>query len=284
MPARLRINALLVFVLAILFAIFFDFTKHNPYIAPINPFAEDPYDAIGSFAIQAAFVLAILSLWRAFRPTGKLQPSGERKLFLFRTQIAAVLCVLVTLAGDLIAMIRHISLLSAARAGIMLLLLVIGFFLIAAFAGNLVLRSRKEVSVLPSSNSWRKPALVSLLLFLVLFFYPEIQRSIAGALFTVVLGAVLLFLPVWVWGEFLSPAIDPEIKTVLPIWTWGVIVLTAILLGFTIVLRELTAEGATIDFAGSLFVISIYIGLEVAGIVIGYAFLGKYLGFFQSQR
>jgi hypothetical protein len=98
MPGRLRINALIVLVLALLFTFFFDFTKHNPYLAPINPFAEDPYDAIGSFAMQAVFVLGILSLFRAFRPAGKTQPSGDRKLFLYRTQIALVLCVLVTLA------------------------------------------------------------------------------------------------------------------------------------------------------------------------------------------
>jgi hypothetical protein len=187
--------------------------------------------------------------------------------------------------ADLTAMIRHASSWSAAPAGIMLFLLVIGFSLIAAFIGIFVLRSGKEVPVFPSYHLWRRPALLSLLFFIVLFFYPErIRESTPGALFTVVLGAVLLFMPVWAWGEFFSPAIEAESKTVIPYWTWGAILLAGILLGFTIVLRELSAEGETINFAGSLFVISFYISLEVAGIVVGYAFLGKYLGIFQIKR
>ena len=122
MPKRLRINSLIVFVLALLFAFFFDFTKHNPLFAPLNPFAEDPYDAIGSFSFQAILFLGALSLFRAFRPYRKAQPSDEQKLFLVRTQVTIILSILVTLLGDLIAMVRHVSIWSRVSTCYFLLL------------------------------------------------------------------------------------------------------------------------------------------------------------------
>jgi hypothetical protein len=56
---RLQPAALLVFVLSILFYFFFDYCKHAPMLGAANPFAEDPYDAVGSFGIQLAFVSAV---------------------------------------------------------------------------------------------------------------------------------------------------------------------------------------------------------------------------------
>jgi hypothetical protein len=54
--------------LAILFYLFFQITKHHPILSLVNPFVEDPYDAVGSFSFQFALFTALLSLVRAFRP------------------------------------------------------------------------------------------------------------------------------------------------------------------------------------------------------------------------
>ena len=62
-----------------------------------------------------------------------------------------------------------------------------------------------------------------------------------------------------------------------------VVSLLGVLSGLTIVFRALTAESETISFAGSLFIMSIYGGLELAGVLSGYSFLGKFLGIFQKQ-
>jgi len=284
MSTKLKINSVIVFVLAVVFAIFFDITKHNLYLSPVNPFADDPYDAIGSFAFQAAILFGLLSLFRAFRPYRKEQPSDKQNLILVRTQIAIVLSVLVSLAGDTVAMIRHLSLWSGALAGYVLLTLVIGFSILSIAIGIFVRNSTKEKFAPVVMNSSNKPAIISLIFFIILFFYPEsIRESTIGALFTVVVGAILLFMPIWAWGEFLFPIVNTHSKTVAPRWLWGVVILIGILLGFTMVLRELSKGGGIIDFAGSAFIISIYIGLEVAGLVIGYGFLGKFLGIFQSQ-
>ena len=81
MSAKLKINSVIVFVLAAVFAVYFDITKHNLYISPVNPFADDPYDAIGSFAFQAAVFFGFLSLFRSFRPYRKEQPSSDKTCF-----------------------------------------------------------------------------------------------------------------------------------------------------------------------------------------------------------
>lgn len=284
MPNKLRINSLIVFVLALLFAFFFDFTKHNPLFSPLNPFAEDPYDAIGSFAFEATIFFGALSLFRAFRPYRKAQPSDEQKLFLVRTQIAIVLSVLVTLVGDLIAMIRNLSVWSRVSAGYLLLALVIGFSILSIAFGIIVRNSTRNTFIPVIMNSWTRPAIISAIFFVVLLLYPErIRESTIGALFTVVVGAVLLFMPVWAWGEFLVQTAQAPSKSMTPRWIWIVITLMAVLVGLAIVVRELTAEGETISFAGSLFIMSVYIGLELAGILIGYTFLGKFLGIFQKS-
>jgi hypothetical protein len=285
MSGKLKINSIIIFALAALFVFFFDFTKHNLTLSPVNPFADDPYDAIGTFALQAAAFLGFLSLVRAFRPYGKEQPSDEQKLILVRTQTAAVLGVFVALAGDIVAMMRHLSLWSGTPAGYGLVILIVGFSLLATAIGLFVRHSAKEIGSPIGLNSWKKPAIVSLIFFIVLFFYPEsIRESTLGALFTVVVGATLLFMPVWAWGQFLCPGVDMERKTVTSRWVWGIVILIGILLGFTIVLRELWEGGGTIDIASNAFIVSVYIGLEVAGVLIGYGFLGKFLGLFQSQR
>ncbi|MEZ4864751.1 MAG: hypothetical protein R3C14_25795 [Caldilineaceae bacterium] len=75
MSTKANITSIIVFIFAVVFAAFFDITKQNLYLSPVNPFADDPYDAIGSFAFQAAVFFGLLSLFRAFRPYRKEQPS-----------------------------------------------------------------------------------------------------------------------------------------------------------------------------------------------------------------
>ena len=72
-----------VFLLTIFFLAVFDNSKNIPLLAVVNPFAEDPYDAVGSFGIQLAFFAAFLSLIRAFRPYATKEiPSDQLSLIL----------------------------------------------------------------------------------------------------------------------------------------------------------------------------------------------------------
>jgi hypothetical protein len=282
MSNKSKISSLIIFAFVASFVFFFNITKHRPAFSPINPFAEDPYDAIGSFAFQAAILFGLIALLRAFRSYPIGGASDRQKLLLARTQIAAILCGSVTITGDLVAMIRHWSLWSDKPAGLLLLLFTLGFLCIAAAVTVFVYQATRETRTFTSGNPWIKPFWISLLFLLILFLYPEhIRESVPGALFTVLVGAILLFMTVWAWGGFLLPG--ETTPTVTPKWLWGIVILIGVLLGLSIVFRELTAEGGAVDLMGSLFVISIYVGLEVAAILIGYAFLGKFLGLFQAE-
>jgi hypothetical protein len=183
------------------------------------------------------------------------------------------------------AMIRYTSSWSGIFAGNVLLILVLTVSFLAIATGVFVYHSVKEIrnTAILCNRRISKPVIISLIFLVVLLFYPEnIRQSIVGALFTIIVGAVLLFMPVWAWGEFLLPIAATQSKTVAPKWLWGFIVLAGFFAGFVVVSGELTAGGENPDLAGKASVISVYIGSEVAGLVIGYSFLGKLLGIFQE--
>jgi hypothetical protein len=57
MPRQLKVCAVLTFLLAVVFYLFFQISKHNLTLLQVNAFAEDPYDAVGS--CRAAMVVAV---------------------------------------------------------------------------------------------------------------------------------------------------------------------------------------------------------------------------------
>ena len=206
MSSRFKINALISLALVILFYFFFMTSKHNPPLSAVNAFAEDPYDAVGSFGVQAAAFLGILSLMRAFRPYRVSAPSEEQKIFLARTQMLAVLAVAVTLADDIIAMARYPSVWIGSPNGYELAALLSSLAFLALVSGALVYRSVRETSLQTIPNVWKRAAIVSLATVVILIFYSNsVSQSTPGALSTVLVGAILLFAPMWALGMSLVP-------------------------------------------------------------------------------
>src|SRR6202021_3171404 len=70
MQKTLKRNAILVSGLALFFWWAFGFAKHDPALRSIIPFGEDPYDAVSSFGVIAAALLALVSAAPAFLPRG----------------------------------------------------------------------------------------------------------------------------------------------------------------------------------------------------------------------
>ncbi len=105
---RLKLAALFVFGLSILFYFFFDFCKHAPALGAANPFAEDPFDAVGSFGIQLALLSALLTLIRAFRPYPQKEAAPGQILLTLRAGTVVLLSVTVTLAADAIGLAHSI--------------------------------------------------------------------------------------------------------------------------------------------------------------------------------
>lgn len=195
---NLKIGSLFIFALAALFYFFFMYTKHDPALSAVNAFADDPYDAVGSFGIQAAAILGILSLVRAFRGSHRYAEPTEHRRFLLRAQMAAILSVAVTLAADALAMLRHPSRWMGLPAGPKLLGLLAGVAVPTIAIGFWIHRNAVAGGRSISRHTLTRTIIVSVFLVLVLLLYPEhFRRGLIGVLFTAFAGTVVLFLGVW---------------------------------------------------------------------------------------
>lgn len=129
---QLKLGSLAVSGLALVLLWFFERTKHVPALAAVNPFAEDPFDGIGSFGIQLSMFAALLSLVRAFRPYPNAVVTSVQLVPTLRAWTVSVMAVAVTLAGDVMALIRYPFAWATTKAGKVLALLVGGMSVLAA--------------------------------------------------------------------------------------------------------------------------------------------------------
>ncbi len=290
MPPKFKINALLASLLAVLFYFFFMHTKHDAALSAVNAFAEDPYDAVGSFGIQAAFFCGVVCLIRAFRPQSSEGGSLERKVFVMRAQMAAVLSVGVTLASDAVGAARHTSLWLGSAAGNRLVFLLGGMAILTVMIGILVHRAAREMTLSNVANDWKKATIVSLVAVVALALYPEnLRRHFLGELLTIIAGATILFVSIWAWATVLIPyrTVKRQNAGAAPVswahkYQWFIVATAGILVGLFLVAGE-ASEGTGIPRAKLALVVSVYLGLEIAGVLIGYSFLGEPLGLFHKN-
>lgn len=290
MPRNFKLNAVLVFLVSALFCLFFEISKHSALLSHANAFAEDPYDGIGSMGIQAAAALAALSLLRVFWPYRTNEISENQKALIVGTQMMAVLTVGVTLAADAIAMMRYRQIWTGSVAGHRLAMLIVGLALLTTIAGSLVYRARRRIFLPTVANQRIRIVAVVFATVFILALYPANWRqNNPGALFTALLGGVLLFIPVWAFGTALVPfhvkASQDDAAMVfwrhLRKYQWILVLLAGIVAGFSLALRELWSPEGWPHLTGRIvFVIAAYSALETAGVLIGYGFLRKSLGLF----
>lgn len=285
MPWLLRLNTLVVLLLAGLFCCFFSYAKHDPLISSLIPFANDPYDSVASFGAIMCVLLGILALMRGFWLYRKLATAAQ-KIFLVRTQMAIVLAVLISIAGDATAMARHPSRWLGHPGAQELLLLMAGMTVLALGVGLRTRRSVRETS--PSAARQWRWAIVTISIFAaVLAIFPEeVIRSVSGELFALATGIVLLFLPLSALIAALIPFALPEEKGNAPSsrvfkpWVaWAGAALAGTAIGGYLLFLE-AQEGGGVLPARLLLVAAVFIGAGTAGLVTAYAFLRKPLGLF----
>jgi hypothetical protein len=95
----------LIAIAAVLFYLFFQVNKAGPF-RNINPFGEDPYDAVGAFAIQVAILISILTYARSLRLWDDPAQAAKARLIL-RGNSLVLSAILITLIADAIAEIIH---------------------------------------------------------------------------------------------------------------------------------------------------------------------------------
>jgi hypothetical protein len=317
----LRRNALGLTVSGIAFCLFFQQSKHRPALAAVNPFSEDPYDSVASFAVQLVLFLILLSLIRAFRSSS--DPGSPSSLISqIRGQFMAHIAIAFTLVADLIAMARHPSLWIATAAGHQLLAITLCLLLWSAASAALLLLSTPALAATLHRFSWIKLLAVPAIALLVLATYPErLRQTLTGEIFTVLCGLALLFAVVWAVGTAWPPAASeesadlfddlasigsflaeklrirraptagksrPSVSTRLFGWLnprrhrWNIVFAVGILFGTFLVVQEL-AEGDSPHGARRLLVIAVYLGLETAGVLTGYALLADPLSLFRRD-
>jgi hypothetical protein len=287
---RTATGALLVLGLAAAFFLFFQLTKQNPALSAVNASAEDPYDAIGSFGIQAAAFFGLISVARFFwwsRGDGRL--SSRHRFLTLRAEMATVLAVAVTLAGDLVAMMRHPALWTGPSAGREYAAWLGILVVLDAAVGLYVGLASRGTSGPWATKDWLWAGSAVFALLAVLALYPEnLRQSTAGALLTVLVGIVLLFAPVRFLLVALIPdsAVRPTDEGPASVWFarrgfhWAAVAVAGALAGVLLVSAEMLKEsgGAAPPLTQLLLVVSVYVGLEMAGLLVGYALLREPVG------
>lgn len=217
MPRQQQRSAWLAALTALAFLAFFQVSKHQPAFASINPFADDPYDAVGSFATQFALVAALVAVLRAFRPyrasvasdasSAVVMPAAQEH-FLARAVALVSLAVLVTMASNAVALARHPDGWLTFPGGRLLAGLVAGMSVLALLTLWSALAPRLRIgAVRPSSTSRVAALVVSLLALVLLAVYPEAwTQQVPTEVLTIAVGILILFVPLWALDRALFTA------------------------------------------------------------------------------
>jgi hypothetical protein len=207
---RQKTTAVIVLGLSILFYIFFETCKHTPALGSTNPFAEDPYDAVGSFAIFLSFLSAIMMGLRTFRtyPNNEI-PAGQRVLVL-RAGAVAILSVVVTLAADAIGLGRAVITTGSFPAARSLAEILVGMSLVTLLTGWIFIRASRGVENQQVQRPWLRGGILCGSAVLILAFYPLQWRetSVAGGIISALAGMSVLFITTWGLVTVIIPVIE----------------------------------------------------------------------------
>ena len=209
---HLRIAAIVSLLLTAVFIHFFNRAKRDAALAAVNPFAGDPFDAVGSFGIQLGFICATLAVIRAFRTDLKTESLSNRYTYAIRSMAVSQLAIIVTMLANAIALVRYSSQWIGTESGNDLAVITGGLFLLASLFSYYLMRlaRRREVC---SQNPLRQRQMVPFLILLgLLCLYPAVWRDgTAGAILSAIAGMLVMFFSVALLSKAMFPCPDiPE--------------------------------------------------------------------------
>ena len=103
--------------LAFVFWVLFQLSKLE-VIQAANPFANDPYDAVGSMAMEAAVAVAVLGLARLLRLAKSPKPSRTKLRLIVRGNNVVLAAVAAAAITDVIAVLQNPAPLRATAWGL----------------------------------------------------------------------------------------------------------------------------------------------------------------------
>ena len=320
---RAKFVTVITCLLTLLFWIFFDISKHDPTLAQVNVFLEDPFDAVGSFGIQLALLSALVSFVRILRPYPK-GISANHLLLILRGNAVSLLSIAVTLTADVIAMLRYLHEWIGSFEGWRLAICITGLMALTACAGWPVFHMGRALNLPSGYRPWGKTMAVCLVGFAVLVFYPDTwRRSVPGGILTALVGMALLFVlssaivksgfppggkptedllddlyALYQWMQIharFAGGLFSWIERLANIsWVraivnwfnprkhrWNIVILVALGMGTALVMAEAIGEGAP-NRSLIVLVLTVFIGIEGAGVLLGYVLFGQFLGIVRS--
>jgi hypothetical protein len=252
---------------ALFFFLFFQINKKGP-LGAISPFAQDPYDAIGSIAIQIALLVGVLTFSRALRLL--VDPIQIAKIrFVLRGNLLVLTVILITLLTDTVAIIFHP--LPPSQWGDILhieLLAMFGLaFLCAIFLA--VVFAHLPETALPGKLTTADA--IDDLWTLVQVPITRADRVLPSSLVD------------WVKG-FNSDRLFARVRWMDPcLHSWRFTAILGLCAGAMLILAQLQ-EGLPPNLFTGLLLAGIFISVELAATLLGFAIFGSYLGLRPTAR
>jgi len=254
-----RITALIL-IAAIVFYLFFQVNKRSPFVEA-NPFAVDPYDAVGSIAIQVALLISLLTYARVIR--WRDDPTQDKGRLVLRGNILVLATIAITLCTDLVAEILQpmppsvwVNILRLELGLMFLLTFICGLGIWLAFKGMQIASPRSNLTPADAIDDlWslvRVPVMKAEALF------PPAMIDWVSQFNSERLFARL---------EWLDPRKHP----------WRFTAVVGLLVGILLILAQLQ-EGPPPSLAIGLLLAGIFISVELVAALVGYALFGGYLG------
>jgi hypothetical protein len=255
-----RVSAL-VLLTAVLFYLFFQVNKGSPLVEA-NPIANDPYDTVGSIAIQAALLISILSYARVIRWHADPTQATKARLIL-HGNILVLTAIFITIVTDLIA--ELVQPLPVSYWGNILRIELGVLFMLTFGCGSALWVIFRGLQTEPPPSNLTPADAIDDLWSLV-----RVPISLGEAIFPPPMVA-------WV-KQFNSdrlfsrlPWLDPRRHR------WLFTGSVGLLVGVVLVMVQLQ-EGLPPSLAIGLLVAGIFISVEFIATLVGFAIFGGYLG------
>jgi hypothetical protein len=207
---HLRILTRATFVLVLLFVAFSKISTNVPALVSVNPFADGPFNSIGSFGFQIAVFSLLFSVLRLIRPYKNPLILANQSPFILRGLGLALFAVTVTLISDAIALARFPQVWMSSPMGKVLALSVFGLIFLSTLTGfSLTIVApliRSSNRTVPQTRATTFAILsIFIIVGLILAFYPEKwNQSVAGTIVSDIAGMLILMLLLAVLRPLLS--------------------------------------------------------------------------------
>ncbi len=255
-----RVTALIAFA-AIVFYLFFQINKSGPF-RDINPFGVDPYDAVGSFALQGALLIGLLTYARALRLRDAPTQATKTRLIL-RGNRLVLLAILVTLIADAIAEIAGRS--PPSYWGNVLRVELALMFLLAVLCAMALRAVFSSIQTVPPPRDLTPADGIDDLWTLV-----RVPVAKASAILPHAFAEwIQRFNSDWLFARV--PWLDPRPHP------WRFAGMLGLLVGVGLALAQLQ-EGLPPSLKTGVLVAGIFISAELGATLLGFALFGGYLG------